>query len=127
MQENKIKVAIYCLSVSKDAGIDTQIARLKGLCRMQEYEIYKIYVDNGYYNWDDERPARKLLLEDLKKDKFNLILETTLFKIEASSLKLKEIFKLLVQHNCNLIALKDNYNFNREQEKMKKERGLKNE
>lgn len=105
-----IRAVIYCnTSKGEYYGLRKRIA--EEYCKSLNYEIIERYVDFDYYNWDDTRPEYNRLLEDLKSDKFDVIIATTLFNLNASTLKLKEIFKLLEKHNCNLVTIKDRFNF----------------
>ena len=63
--ENK-KVAIYCRVASKNRiEIKKQKEILKNYCNENNYEIYKIYIDNGYSGLDDNRPNYNKLLNIL--------------------------------------------------------------
>ena len=121
MNDKKLKVAIYCRVATENNCIDSQIIRLKSYCNSNGYDIYKIYADIGS-NVDEERKNYKLLLKDLTKNKYDVILAKSLFTINASSIKLKEITKLVDEYNCNLIALDENYNYKRDYEKYMRER-----
>lgn len=113
----KSKAVIYCCTQSKD--IDLQEKTVRDYCKWLGFEVIESYLDNGYCNYDDTRPSYNKLLEDLKSNKFDVIVTKGLFSLNASSLKLKKILKLLEEHNCNLIAMKENFNFERDMKKGK--------
>ena len=108
--ENK-KVAIYCRVVSKNRiEIKKQKEILKNYCNENNYEIYKIYIDNGYSGLDDNRPNYNKLLNDLKKNMFDTIIVRDMSRLGRSFIKLEKVIKLLENNNCNLICLNEDFN-----------------
>lgn len=108
--ENK-KVAIYCRVASKNrVEIKKQKEILKNYCNEKNYEIYKIYIDNGYSGIDDNRPNYNKLLNDLKKNIFDTIIVRDMSRLERSIIKLEKVIKLLENNNCNLICLNEDIN-----------------
>ena len=108
--ENK-KVAIYCRVASKNrVEIKKQKEILKNYCNENNYEIYKIYIDNGYSGIDDNRPNYNKLLNDLKKKIFDTIIVRDMSRLGRSFIKLEKVIKLLENNNCNLICLNEDIN-----------------
>lgn len=108
--ENK-KVAIYCRVASKNrVEIKKQKEILKNYCNENNYEIYKIYIDNGYSGLDDNRPNYNKLLNDLKKNMFDTIIVRDMSRLGRSIIKLEKVIKLLENNNCNLICLNEDIN-----------------
>lgn len=108
--ENK-KVAIYCRVASKNRiEIKNQKEILKNYCNENNYEIYKIYIDNGYSGLDDNRPNYNKLLNDLKKNMFDTIIVRDMSRLGRSFIKLEKVIKLLENNNCNLICLNEDIN-----------------
>lgn len=108
--ENK-KVAIYCRVASKNrVEIKKQKEILKNYCNENNYEIYKIYIDNGYSGIDDNRPNYNKLLNDLKKNIFDTIIVRDMSRLGRSIIKLEKVIKLLENNNCNLICLNEDIN-----------------
>ena len=103
--ENK-KVAIYCRVASKNRIEEI----LKNYCNENNYEIYKIYIDNGYNGLDDNRPNYNKLLNDLKKNMFDTIIVRDMSRLGRSIIKLEKVIKLLENNNCNLICLNEDIN-----------------
>ena len=77
------KVAIYCrLSIEdKDkaendasASIQNQKAMLRDYCHERDWEIYDIYVDDGYSGIDRSRPEFNRMLRDCEKGYINIVL-----------------------------------------------------
>lgn len=108
--ENK-KVAIYCRVASKNRiEIKKQKEILKNYCNENNYEIYKIYIDNGYSGLDVNRPNYNKLLNDLKKNMFDTIIVRDMSRLGRSIIKLEKVIKLLENNNCNLICLNEDIN-----------------
>lgn len=107
-----MKAVIYCCTQNRD--IDLQERTAKDYCKWLGYEIIESYLDNGYCNYDKTRPAYNKLLNDLSENKFDVIVTKSLFTLNASTLKLRSIFKLLNEHNCNLITMKEEFNLMRD-------------
>ena len=111
--ENK-KVAIYCRVASKNrVEIKKQKEILKNYCNENNYEIYKIYIDNGYSGLDDNRPNYNKLLNDLKKNIFDTIIVRDMSRLGRSIIKLEKVIKLLENNNCNLTCLNEDINSNK--------------
>ena len=77
------KVGIYCrLSIEdkdKDgddnsASIQNQKAMLRDYCTERGWEIYDIYVDDGFSGIDRSRPAFSRLLRDCEQGKIDIVL-----------------------------------------------------
>lgn len=108
--ENK-KVVIYCRVASKNRiEIKKQKEILKNYCNENNYEIYKIYIDNGYSGLDVNRPNYNKLLNDLKKNMFDTIIVRDMSRLGRSIIKLEKVIKLLENNNCNLICLNEDIN-----------------
>ena len=107
----KKKVAIYCRVASKNRiEIKKQKEILKNYCNENNYEIYKIYIDNGYSGLDVNRPNYNKLLNDLKKNMFDTIIVRDMSRLGRSIIKLEKVIKLLENNNCNLICLNEDIN-----------------
>lgn len=104
----KIKVAIYCRIGNKDKlAIKNQKEKLKEYCKVNDYEIYKIYEDNGYGATNINRPGYNAMLTDLKESKFNTIMVFSIDRLTRSVIELYQILKLLGDYNCSLNFFKD--------------------
>ena len=77
------KVAIYCrLSIEdrdkscgdNSASIQNQKAMLRDYCRDRDWEIYDIYIDDGYSGIDRSRPEFNRLLNDCEKGRIDIVL-----------------------------------------------------
>lgn len=77
------KVGIYCrLSIEdrdkaesdSSASIQNQKAMLRDHCRERDWEIYDIYIDDGYSGVDRSRPEFRRLLSDCEKGNIDIVL-----------------------------------------------------
>lgn len=119
MQEKKLKVAIYCRTATKDnSKIEEQENRLKTACEVFNYEIFEVYKDDGFSGRDSNRPAYKLMLNDLKNKKFNAIITFSIDRITRDISELEEFLKLMHKYNCNFKSIKDTFDLDTPQGKL---------
>lgn len=86
MSEKKL-AAIYC-RLSKDdeqcgdsVSIETQKMMLTKYCLEQNFEIFDIYVDDGYSGLNFNRPSFNRLLQDLEAGKFDILITKDLSRL----------------------------------------------
>ena len=87
MESTVYKAGIYC-RLSKDdpqegesSSITTQKAILLDYCAAQGYEVYKVYVDDGYSGLNFNRPGFQELLADVESGAVNMILTKDLSRL----------------------------------------------
>lgn len=87
MENTVYKAGIYC-RLSKDdpqegesSSIVTQKAILLDYCAAQSYEVYKVYVDDGYSGLNFNRPGFQELLADVENGAINLVLTKDLSRL----------------------------------------------
>ncbi len=88
MKPNKLYIAgLYC-RLSKDdessgesVSIGTQKSILIDYCIQNHYEIYKIYVDDGYSGMNFKRPGFQELLEDVERGFINMVITKDLSRL----------------------------------------------
>ncbi|MBO5014496.1 MAG: recombinase family protein [Bacteroidaceae bacterium] len=84
MQENTTyKAGLYC-RLSKDdeqrgesISIGTQRAILTDYCEQHQYEVHKIYNDDGYSELNFDRPGFRQLLDDIEHGESNMVMPTS--------------------------------------------------
>ena len=88
MIEEKKYIAGLYLRLSKDdeqagesVSIGTQRSILMDFCEKQGYEIYKIYIDDGYSGMNFERPGFKELLTDVEQGLVNMVITKDLSRL----------------------------------------------
>lgn len=84
---NNNKAALYC-RLSKDdeqsgdsVSIETQRMMLTKFCNQQRFEIFDIYVDDGYSGLNFNRPSFQRLINDLERNKFNILITKDLSRL----------------------------------------------
>jgi len=110
------RAGLYC-RLSKDDdqqgesnSIATQRGILSAFCHENGYEIYKVYVDDGYSGLNFERPGFQRLLSDIMAGRINLVLTKDLSRLGRDYIMTgyySEIF--FPTHGVRYIALNDNY------------------
>ena len=87
MENIVYKAGIYC-RLSKDdpqegesSSIVTQKAILIDYCEAQNYEVYKVYVDDGYSGLNFNRPGFQELLADVESGVINIVLTKDLSRL----------------------------------------------
>lgn len=88
MQENTTYIAGLYLRLSKDdeqagesVSIGTQRSILMDFCEKQGFDVYKIYIDDGYSGMNFERPGFKQLLEDVERGLVNMVITKDLSRL----------------------------------------------
>lgn len=88
-----MRVALYTrVSTEEQAreGTSLEVQRefLEKFSADNNFEIYKVYEDDGYSGYSTERPALKKLLGDAKDKKFEMVL---VYKIDRFSRNLRDL------------------------------------
>ena len=92
-----LTVAIY-IRVSTDEqaeqgySIDFQKEKLIHYCKSQDWNDYKLYIDDGYTGTNTERPALKRMIRHIKEKKVNSVL---VYKLDRLSRRQKDILELI--------------------------------
>ncbi len=113
------RAGLYC-RLSKDddqqgdsVSIATQRAILSAHCQEQGYEIYDVYIDDGFSGLNFDRPDFQRLISDIKAGKVNLVLTKDLSRLGRDYIMTgyySEIF--FPTQGVRYIALNDNYDSN---------------
>ena len=113
------RAGLYC-RLSKDddqqgdsISIATQRAILSAHCQEQGYEIYDVYIDDGFSGLNFDRPDFQRLISDIKAGNVNLVLTKDLSRLGRDYIMTgyySEIF--FPTQGVRYIALNDNYDSN---------------
>lgn len=109
-----MKIAIY-IRVSTDEqakegfSIRAQRNMLVDYCRVNEYEVTNVYLDDGYSAKDTKRPQLQQLLADAKKGEFNAVLVYKLDRFTRSVRDLYELLEYLQRHNVDFISRQEKF------------------
>lgn len=107
--EKQIKVALYIRSnkMSNDE-IKRQEDMLLKFCEINDYLIYDLYIDSNCSALKSNRTEYKRMLEDMKKNKFDLIVSTNLERITRSMKELVRFRDMVTKYNCDFRTLNGN-------------------
>lgn len=114
-KQTNYNVGIY-VRLSKDderlgesISVENQKMIFTGYVREQGWNIYDIYVDDGFSGTDFNRPAVARLLEDAKTGKINLIIVKDLSRFGRNYIQIGQyIDYIFPTYNIRFIALNDN-------------------
>lgn len=90
-------------------SIRAQRAQLIDYCRVNDYEITNIYIDEGYSAKDMNRPALKQLLADAEKGLFDAVVVYKLDRFTRSVKDLYELLDYLNRHNVGFISKQEKF------------------
>ena len=116
-QENN--VALYCRLSREDgdsvesSSIKTQKEILTDYANKNNWNIFRVYVDDGYSGGNFNRPAFKEMINDIEQGKINIVLTKDLSRLGRNYIQTgyytEEFFPKL---NIRYIAINDNYDSN---------------
>ena len=91
-------------------SLDEQEEKLKQLCNFKEYEIYKVYREEGVSAKNMERPRFKEMIQDMKDGKINKIVVYKLDRLTRSIKDLENICTMLEEYDCSLESVAEDIN-----------------
>lgn len=103
-----MKVAIYCRVSTEEQNIESQVKACTEYCERNQYEIYKVYSDNGISGAKQSRPAFNDLLADMRQYHFNCLMVTKLDRVGRSLQHLLTIFDELQRKGVHFISTTQN-------------------
>ena len=104
----KKRIAIYCRVSTEEQDADKQEYICKRYCEANEgFEIYKIYKD-VISGTKESRPAFNKLLEDMRENKFDVIMVTKLDRIGRSLKHLLSLFDEFSNKGIHFVATTQN-------------------
>lgn len=116
MEEQKKTIAgLYPRVSTEDQSrfghsLDEQEEKLKQLCEFKDYEIYKVYREEGVSAKNMERPKFQEMIEDMKNGKINKIVVYKLDRLTRSIKDLESICTMLEEYNCSLESVAEEIN-----------------
>ena len=115
MQEKKIIAGLYPRVSTEDQSrfghsLDEQECKLKQLCDYKNYEIYKVYREEGVSAKNMERPKFQEMMQDMKDGKINKIIVYKLDRLTRSIQDLESICNMLEEYNCELESVVEEIN-----------------
>ena len=91
-------------------SLDEQEEKLKQLCNFKDYEIYKVYREEGVSAKNMERPRFKEMIQDMKDGKINKIVVYKLDRLTRSIKDLENICTMLEEYDCSLESVAEDIN-----------------
>lgn len=114
-------VAIYCRlskddgSVSDSSSIKSQRELLVKYANDHRWNIYDIYIDDGYSGTNFERPGFKKMCQDIEKGRIDIVITKDLSRLGRNYIKTGQLTdEYFPNHNVRFIALSDNIDTNKE-------------
>ena len=83
---------------------------MKRLCEYKNYQIYKVYREEGVSAKNMNRPKFQEMIQDLKDGKINRIIVYKLDRLTRSIQDLEVICKLIEEYNCSLDNVNEEIN-----------------
>ena len=110
-----VKTAIYLRVSTEDQvregySLGEQLEKLKALCVVRGYEVYKVYEDAGISAKNTERPAFQQMMNDMKNKDFDVLMAYKLDRITRSVRDLEILMKELQEYGCELECAMDDVN-----------------
>ena len=114
-EQKKVIAGLYPRVSTEDQSrfghsLDEQEDRLKKLCEFKDYEIYKVYREEGVSAKDTNRPKFKEMIQDMKDGKINKIIVYKLDRLTRSIQDLENICKMLEEYSCDLESVAEEIN-----------------
>jgi len=91
-------------------SIEEQMERLKAYCSAKDWQIYKMYTDGGYSGGNTERPALKQMLNDIHRNKIDIVI---VYKIDRLSRSQKDTLTLIedefLANGVEFVSINENF------------------
>ena len=115
MDNEKVVAGLYPRVSTEDQSryghsLDEQEDKLKKLCDFKEYEIYKIYREEGVSAKNMNRPKFQEMIKDMKDGKINKIIVYKLDRLTRSIKDLENICSMLEENKCSLESVAEEIN-----------------
>ncbi|MFW9873006.1 MAG: recombinase family protein [Candidatus Thorarchaeota archaeon] len=102
-----MKVAIYCRVSTEDQDADKQESACLEYCNRNNLELYKVYKD-VISGAKSSRPEFNKLLEDMRSNKFQMIMVTKLDRMGRSLQHLLSLFEEFNKKGIHFMAITQN-------------------
>ena len=114
-QKTKVIAGLYPRVSTEDQSrfghsLDEQEEKLRQLCELKGYEIYKVYREEGVSAKNTNRPKFQEMMEDMKDGKINKIIVYKLDRLTRSIKDLEVICNTLEEYNCDLESVAEEIN-----------------
>lgn len=99
------KVALYLRVSTKDQTTDNQLHAIEKYCLQYNWQIKKIFTDEGISGSVDKRPQLDELKEAVKVGKFDCIVVFKFDRLARSTSHLLSCLKLFQQYDCDFVSV----------------------
>lgn len=107
-----MKVAIYLrVSTAEQTTLNQEI-ELLNYCKRENWEVYKIYKDEGISGSKTSRPQLDLMLQDIRNKLFDIVLVWKFDRLGRSTSHLLQVLEELKNKGVRLIATSQNIDTN---------------
>ena len=96
--------------VREGFSLDEQEKEMKKLCMYKNYQIYKVYREEGVSAKNMNRPKFQEMIQDLKDGKINRIIVYKLDRLTRSIQDLEVICKFIEKYHCSLDSVSEEIN-----------------
>lgn len=96
--------------VREGFSLDEQEEEMLRLCEYKNYQVYKVYREEGVSAKNMNRPKFQEMIQDLKDGKINRIIVHKLDRLTRSIQDLEVICKLIEEYNCSLDSVNEEIN-----------------
>lgn len=93
-------------------SLAAQESLLKEYCSMLKYDIYRVYMDDGYSAKNMNRPALKVMIEDMKNHQFDSIMVWKLSRISRSVFDLLTLLKEFDKYGVKFVSYSEQFDTN---------------
>lgn len=108
-QNNQVAIYIRVAHENKEK-VNGQKVELERYCKVKDYKIYNIYVDNGFSGRTTNRPAFREMLADFWNKKFRKIIVYDLSRLSRDISELSWFINLFAHKSVELESIKENLN-----------------
>lgn len=86
-------------------SINAQIEEIENFCKLKDYQLINLYIDEGYSASNMKRPQLQLMLQDLPK--LDAIVFTRLDRLSRNVFEANKMLDLFKRNNTDMIAIKE--------------------
>ena len=124
--KTKLKFADLYFRLSNDErnggeseSIQNQRNIVRKFCDDNDITIIREFVDDGYSGANFERPGFKKMCQDIEKGRIDIVITKDLSRLGRNYIKTGQLTdEYFPNHNVRFIALSDNIDTNKEEEKV---------
>lgn len=100
------KVGVYIRSPQENKeNIELRKEKIVNLYKEKGWELFKVYIDNGFSGSSIDRPALQELLKDVKNKKFDILLVDGTYNLSRTTKDILDISKILKDSDITLMSI----------------------